>query len=364
MKKINILLLFLSAIFMFSACSKDEDKMYALSGDKATAPTLTVEGATSITVTEDTYEMYPSILNWSKANFGKDVIVEYVLQMDTLESYQTAKAISLGNNVYSKALSGETLSDWAIKSFGAYDEDKKEVRTLFFNMRIIATVALESSSVINYPDSVYSNSISLEVTPYYAAPAYPENMYMIGQDFGGWDWNSAGIAQMIPVNGLEGTFWTIRYFTAANGFKWCAVRDWKGDFFELDTKEGYTVADNNAFVPADGLYIVYMDMPNGKITIEAAKVYGMGDCFGGWDAGKYPFTATGNKMTITTTASGDLRMYAAFSKASTDWWTREFILRDGVIEYRGNGGDQEPRVNVGANKTVTLDFNAGTGTIQ
>ena len=40
----------------------------------------------------------------------------------------------------------------------------------------------------------------------------------------------------------------------------------------------------------------------------------------------------------------------------------EFVVLNGKIEYRGNGGDQE-RATVGAGKTVTLDFNAGTGTI-
>jgi hypothetical protein len=41
----------------------------------------------------------------------------------------------------------------------------------------------------------------------------------------------------------------------------------------------------------------------------------------------------------------------------------EFIILDGKIEYRGTGGDQT-RVPVAAGKTVTLDFNAGTGTIE
>jgi len=56
-------------------------------------------------------------------------------------------------------------------------------------------------------------------------------------------------------------------------------------------------------------------------------------------------------------------MYAGSSIATTDWWTREFNIIDGKIEYRGNGGDQAA-VPVTAGKVVTLDFNAGTGTIE
>lgn len=91
-------------------------------------------------------------------------------------------------------------------------------------------------------------------------------------------------------------------------------------------------------------------------------VYGMGDAFGGWNAATYPFTANGTVMTITTTAAGNLRMYAGSSISTTDWWTREFNIFDGVISYRGNGGDQSA-VPVTAGQVVTLDFNAGTGTI-
>ena len=68
-------------------------------------------------------------------------------------------------------------------------------------------------------------------------------------------------------------------------------------------------------------------------------------------------------MTITTTAAGDLRIYAGSSAATTDWWTREFNIFNGKIEYRGAGGDQAA-VPVAAGKKVTLDFNAGTGTIE
>jgi hypothetical protein len=46
-----------------------------------------------------------------------------------------------------------------------------------------------------------------------------------------------------------------------------------------------------------------------------------------------------------------------------NWWKWEFNIYDGKIVYRGGGNDQAA-VPVEANKTVTLDFNAGTGSIQ
>ena len=195
-------------------------------------------------------------------------------------------------------------------------------------------------------------------------PTYPDVLYMIGADFGDWKWDSDGIVNMVPVNGVEGAFWCINYFTKGAGFKWNSAKDWNGsDFAGLGENIGYEVSGGNAMVAEDGLYMVYVDMAAGKIAIESAKVYGIGDCFGSWDSGLYPFTLKGAAMSITTTAKAELRMYAGSSIATTDWWTREFIILDGNIVYRGNGGDQD-RVTVDAGKIVILDFKAGKGTIE
>lgn len=193
----------------------------------------------------------------------------------------------------------------------------------------------------------------------------PTEMHMIGEEFGGWDWASTGIVDLIPVNGKQGQFWTIRNITAGKGFKFCAQKAWSGDFTGLGTDTGYTVDGGNCFVETTGVYMIYVDTENKKLCIEPAKVYGIGDCFGGWNEAMTGalFTESNGKLVGKTTAAGDIRLYAASSIATSDWWTREFVFFNGSIAYRGNGGDQE-RVAVEAGKTVTLDFNAGTATVE
>ena len=213
----------------------------------------------------------------------------------------------------------------------------------------------------NYEITVHTAEMTILIEKV-AAGLFPEHVYMIGADFGNWNWESGRVAEMIPVNTVEGAFWAVRYFIAANGFKWNTVKEWGGDFTQLDEAVGYTIADGNAFVPEDGFYMVYIDYVESRITVEPASVFGIGNAFGGWSEGDYPFTADGNLMTITATAAGELRMYAGFSAATSDWWTREFIVLENQIEYRGTGDDQE-RVSVTAGTVVSLDFNAGTGTI-
>lgn len=194
-------------------------------------------------------------------------------------------------------------------------------------------------------------------------PTYPETMYMIGAEFGNWTWADEGVVEMVPVNGQEGVFWCTRKFTANQGFKFCSVREWNGDFATLGQSD-VIVEDGNLVVKQNGLYTVVVDLAGNKVSVKKAEVYGIGDAFGSWDAGT-PFTINEDgTATITTTAAsadGGVRMYTAVEGA--DWWRTEYIVLDGKIVYRGNGNDQE-RVAVTAGQTVTLDFNAGTGVIE
>ena len=191
----------------------------------------------------------------------------------------------------------------------------------------------------------------------------PETMYINGNDFGGesWDWNSPNIVEMTPVHSHEGMFWAVRYMTTNTEFKFCAVKEWNGDFTRLGTNEGFVTPGNNK-VEADGLYTIIVDLLGDKITVMPAEIYGMGDCFGSWDVGKYPFT-NGTTATATTAAAGNLRMYAKIPGNESNWWQSEFNIYDGKIVYRATGGDQAA-VPASAGQTVVLDFNAGTGSIK
>jgi len=241
-----------------------------------------------------------------------------------------------------------------------------------------ATISADGKKVLYTPNTGYSGTDHFSYTINdgngntstanvdLVKPLYPDNVYMIGKEFGDWNWSNSNVVEMTPINGNPGKFWAVRYFAnATDGFKWNTAKAWGGDFSSLGTDAGFTTSDGNAFVATAGFYIVVVDYTINKITIEPAQVYGMGDCFGGWNAGQYPFVADGNVMKLTTTNAGELRIYANASAAGVggDWWRMEFVILDGKIAYRGNGGDQT-RATVAAGKTVSLNFNNNTGTIQ
>lgn len=208
--------------------------------------------------------------------------------------------------------------------------------------------------------------------------AYPEHLYMIGAEFGNWDWNSDGVVEMTPVvyqptwgaesDKSEAQFFAIRYISAGQGFKFCSQKAWSGDFCKLTTNEGFTEVDGNCTVDADGIYMIHVDLKREIIHVEPARVYGIGNCFGGWDSAMEGalFQADGKTLKATAQADGELRMYVESSISNSGWWTREFIILDGKIDYRGDdeGQGDQARVNVKNGQEIVLDFNAGTGEIK
>ena len=194
----------------------------------------------------------------------------------------------------------------------------------------------------------------------------PEACYLIGEGIKGWEIQKGDALAMIPAHSEPGCFWAIRHIEAEKGFKFSQIAtDWGKDFTGLGTDTGYTVKESNCFVAETGLYMIEVDYSKNVVTVSKAVVCGMGDVFGSWDEGKYPFTVSGQTMTATTAAANNLRMYAVstFEAAKGNWWHREFNIYDGKISYRGTGGELAA-VPVTAGQTITLDFNAGTGTIK
>ena len=112
---------------------------------------------------------------------------------------------------------------------------------------------------------------------------YPEKLYMIGDEFGNWNWNSTNVVEMAPVGQLgNGAFWTIKYFNAGQGIKWALEKSDAESFASLGTNVNYVVGSNGrATVETSGLYLVYVDMNRNLIAFEKPAVYGIGECFDG-----------------------------------------------------------------------------------
>lgn len=206
----------------------------------------------------------------------------------------------------------------------------------------------------------------------------PENMYMIGEQWGNWAWGDEGVVELAGIPSAPGYFWCTRYFEAGKGFKFCAVRDWAGDFTG-DGAHGYTVDGGNCFVAEDGFYTVFVNGNDKVVEVYPAEVYGIGTAWGAdaWDYNApdiVKFQPNGRTLVATVTNTDNAVRLASKIVPSApidgittpngwiDWWKTEFVYFDGKIAYRGAGGDQE-RVAVEAGQEITIDFNAGTVTV-
>lgn len=219
-------------------------------------------------------------------------------------------------------------------------------------------------------DGKYKVTVDLGNMTYKVETAFPSALYLIGDGVGSWNWSETDLP-MIPVNSHPNLFWKIVWLNSTGGFKMAPVKDWGNDFGKSgDAVDGvYQKGGDNIPVPGTaGYYMVVVDLTANKIAIAEPKVYLMGNTIGSWDtsnaAGLFTVNNASSLITITKTLAADeLRMYA-WHPWFTDWWQSEFIVLNGKIAFRGNGGDQQ-RVSVAAGShTINLNFKTGDGAIQ
>lgn len=200
-------------------------------------------------------------------------------------------------------------------------------------------------------------------------PTYPEKVFIVGDAFRGWT-PATDAEEMVPVNGTPGSFWKIAYLNAG-GFKFTIKLDWGGDFgiaeSNTDAIGEYTKGGNNITVATPGYYMIFVNLETNVVSVTAPAVYLFGDANGGtWaydEANKFTVDNTAKKIVSPVfKAAGNLRMCIKHPLL-TDWWKADFNVISGVIEYRGNGGDQAA-VPVTAGQTVSLDFTNKTGEIK
>ena len=186
---------------------------------------------------------------------------------------------------------------------------------------------------------------------------------------------------LVPVNGAKGTFWGIFYFAANDQVKFAPQANWGNDFGFVDaisqeSKDlaGLSDEGGNIKVGIAGWYLVYVSVIGDDKAIEFEKpnVYLMGETsYNGWDAQLVeqdlfttPETADGEFVSPALLKDGAVRICVNPKAVSAgEWWKTEFIIFDGEIAYRGNGGDQAT-VQGKTGQRVYLNFSNGTGRIE
>ncbi|MCF8363993.1 MAG: SusF/SusE family outer membrane protein [Prolixibacteraceae bacterium] len=250
-------------------------------------------------------------------------------------------------------------------------------------------------NIANTELAVYKSTMTWELGVGHAAamektgdaeplPEYPEALYLVGGATA-YGWDEPGIhedALMHKIAGggdNEGIFWKVLHIAGGDPFKisaekWLEPNLGFDQVSEFDAEGVEVTADNdgNMLVAESNMYMVVVDLRNDatKVSVTPAEVYGIGDAFLGKDnyneddASALFSIDLENKALVSPalTADGNIRMYANHAWIK-DWWNAEFNVFDGVIEYRNDGGDQDPVAGT-SGQVITLYFDNNTGTIE
>lgn len=286
MKKFNILTIALMGVAAFSSCSTDRDHN----------PTLTVPQSFELLAPEIgsnviNLENSESIQFVAKAapNYGFPTETSYWIEVTEAADFSDPTKVvatdTKGNSTIYEAPANEI--DFAIMKLRGYEEesqvDKNEVINL--NVRMVATLSHDTDG----STTVYSNTQSIKVTPYYLKEALPQLWYMVGDFIGDGSWGNAkysnigtGLIPMYVKAGEEYNRFTgkgkieyVGYFHSdgSNGMKILAPRGVEGHPGVKDINPWMYGMGGGNFSDGSGYKSRCGGEETGNITIDAAGWY-------------------------------------------------------------------------------------------
>ena len=183
------------------------------------------------------------------------------------------------------------------------------------------------------------------------------DLYMGGSNFGAW--NSNDVVKMAPVGAVgNGEFWHLCYLKAGQTVEWSTSKDGSQLLSSWQTTQGVEMtSDGKATVKTSALYLVYANLDRKLIAFETPQVYASGAALGD---NEKPLEINGSNMSIETTETGNLNIFATSNQNARNWSTMQMTVRNGKIVYPGTSVDQMPGLPVSKGTTVTLDVAKNT----
>lgn len=392
MKKIYGLMLITLGLLAFSACESDRDSN----------PTLKEPGSFVLNVPpyadNNVYDLANSTsleFTCSQPDYGVPMGTTYAVQMCLSDNFVEASDGVDANyvtlsTVYTSTKVNVDAVELALALVDLWDttgegDFPKETIPLYFRLKASLTSAPARGLC-------YSNVIKLpQVLGYKAeAPvALPTELYMTGDMEGASAWGNW--IKLVAATETPGKFWRVQYFQAGNQMKFNTMAGWGGETAYFDglipdaskdfagaggVDDGY--GNLNIGIGKTGWYTVVITAKLAGTAITytleffEVAVYLTGEPLtGAWggEGDAYKFTAPVSPaepfVSPATVGGGSLRIFAKVP--GIDWWKSEFVVFDGEIKYRENGGElaaQGFATNVGAGKKVKVNFITGEGSIE
>lgn len=386
-------LLLICAVCFFTACSDDNDENPVVKSPTTfhlNTPALAANGIYDLTHSKSIE------LTCSQPDYGYPAVTRYTVEVATSADMSDARALS-GSYTTAKievdaAELASTLTELYLAK-GMSEHQFPLTAPVYIRVKAVQTTA-DNKEIEG--TAITSNTIELSKVYFaFSLPpvTVPEKLYLVGS-FNKWSWDNA--LEMIPVNGSPNIFWHLVYLDGEGnsaGVKFNSDKVWNKNAagFEKitinpasDNAADIINANSNIGSSKPGWYLMIVECTvvgrdiKYNVTFNKPNVYLQGVCTaaGGWDLipdnlfsvpttadGEFVSPAIGNAV-FGGPSGSDPGVRICVKIPNADWWKSEFIVYDKKIAYRGNGGDQTPRVAGAVGQKVYLNFTKETGEIK
>lgn len=315
---------------------------FTMQGDNA----LTEEGNNDVPLSDVTYDRLTHVVTWCNADSTKQLLPgKYIFKMNDGEKLSLRDSETENYNI-STIYTGTA----AAERTNQLDETFRPLTNqsavkLKFPLKGKYSVKIQYS-VLTGKFTARMGGKGVEVT------GMSNDLYMCGSNFGVW--NSNDVVKMAPVGAVgNGEFWHLCYLKAGQSVEWSTSKDGSQLLSSWQTTQGVEMtSDGKATVKTSALYLVYANLDRKLIAFETPQVYASGAALGD---NEKPLEINGSNMSIETTETGNLNIFATSNQNARNWSTMQMTVCNGKIVYPGTSVDQMPGLPVSKGTTVTLD---------
>lgn len=343
MKNITKSIIALFAVVALSCSVEDVQDRPVIEGIDSPVLTAPTAGASYVLLPGNAANQAERF-TWKSANFGGDVQVNYVVEMDKKgNAFKTPKTIG-------SALPSENQVSVSVESMNGAALGLNAIP--FAPGEYEVRVKASAGSMV----PMYSNVVGIVVTPYttespklwvpggYAkASGYPN------------DWDPATSPQLSASGYGKVDFEGYINFNDANAeYKFTSFPEWKGEYAAGATPGTLALTGPNLKIPAAGYYLLEVDTE--KLTYKATPtVWGIiGDATpGGWDNST---AMTYDKTTKVWTITANLTQKEMKFRANNAWaYNFGDTGADGKLDFNAPDNIKVPSAG---NYTITLDLSS------
>lgn len=315
---------------------------FTMQGDNA----LTEEGNNDVPLSNVTYDRLTHIVTWCNADSTKQLLPgKYIFKMNDGEKLSLRDSETENYNI-STIYTGTAAAERTNQLDETFQPlTNQSAVKLKFPLKGKYSVKIQYS-VLTGKFTARMGGKGVEVT------GMSNDLYMGGSNFGAW--NSNDVVKMAPVGAVgNGEFWHLCYLKAGQTVEWSTSKDGSQLLSSWQTTQGVEMtSDGKATVKTSALYLVYANLDRKLIAFETPQVYASGAALGD---NEKPLEINGSNMSIETTETGNLNIFATSNQNARNWSTMQMTVRNGKIVYPGTSVDQMPGLPVSKGTTVTLD---------